>query len=304
MRFGISPLTYDLLIDGILAKKGLKGLSDFQFSDIVKNAATAGYQHFEIQLDLFQIFPITMDSNQIKILQEIKNEYDITYSAHLPFLSLDLGGPNRFICEGSVNSLIDAYNSIKELEDDVDVYVLHPTGETVASVMGFIESPQIKQITSELFSVNAIQSIERFIEETGIKRSKIAIENIVFPLEATIKIIKKLKTKLCIDTAHVLGGFSGNHDLLEITEKYLDITAEIHLQDYDDENLFSDHAALGAGKNFPPEFLNIIHQKNFDGPVVFELPQNDTIKSIKYIRENAPQVKIPEIKDQPFYKSN
>ena len=52
MRFGISPLTYDLLIDGILAKKGLKGLSDFQFSDIVKNAATAGYQHFEIQLDL------------------------------------------------------------------------------------------------------------------------------------------------------------------------------------------------------------------------------------------------------------
>ncbi len=99
MRFGISPLTYDLLIDGILAKKGLKGLSDFHFSDIVKSAATAGYQHFEIQLDLFQIFPITMDSNQIKILQEIKNEYDITYSAHLPFLSLDLGGPNRFICE-------------------------------------------------------------------------------------------------------------------------------------------------------------------------------------------------------------
>jgi len=301
MRFGISPLTYDLLIDGILAKKGLKGLSDFQFSDIVKNAATAGYQHFEIQMDLFQIFPITMDSNQIKILQDIKNEYGITYSTHLPFLSLDLGGPNKFICEGSVNSLINAYNSIRELEDDINVYVLHPTGETVASVMEFIESPQIKQITSELFSVNAIESIERFIEETGIRRSKIAIENIVFPFEATIKIIKKLKTKLCIDTAHVLGGFSGDLDLLEITEKYL---AEIHLQDYDDESLFSDHAALGAGKNFPPEFLNLIHQKNFKGPVVFELPQVDTIKSIEYIRKNAPQVKIPEIKDQPFYKRN
>jgi len=34
------------------------------------------------------------------------------------------------------------------------------------------------------------------------------------------------------------------------------------------------------------------------------LPQKDTITSIKYIRENAPQVKIPEIKDQPFYKSS
>ena len=84
----------------------------------------------------------------------------------------------------------------------------------------------------------------------------------------------------------------------------MNITAEIHLQDYDEENLFSDHAALGAGKNFPPEFLNLIHQKNFEGPVVFELPQVDTKKSIKYIRENAPQVKIPDIKDQSFYKRN
>jgi sugar phosphate isomerase/epimerase len=301
MRFGISPMTYDLLIDGILAKKGLNGISEFQFSDLVKRAAVSGYEHFEIALDLFQVFPITLDLQQIKILQDIKNEYNMTYSAHLPFLSLDLGGPNEFIREGSVNSLIHAYNSIKELVDDVDVFVLHPTGETVASVIEFIESPQIKEITSELFSVNAIQSIERFIEETDIKRSKIAIENIVFPFEATIKIIKKLKTKLCIDTAHFLGGFSGKHDLLEITEKYLDITAEIHLQDFDDENFFSDHSALGTGKNFPPEFLNMIHQKNFDGPVVFELTKDETIKSIEYIRKKAPQIKIQDIKDQPFY---
>ncbi len=301
MRFGISPMTYDLLIDVVLAKKGLEGISEFQFSDLVKRAAESGYQHFEFALDLFQVFPITLDIQQIKILQNIKNEYGITYSAHLPFLSIDLGGPNKFIREGSVNSLIHAYNSIIDLIDDVDVFVLHPTGETVASVMKFIEIPQIKKITSELFSVNAIHSIERFIEKTDIERNKIAIENIEFPFEATIKIIEKIKTKLCIDTAHFLGGFSGNHNLLEITEKYLDITAEIHLQDYDDESLFSDHAALGAGNSFPPEFLNIIHQKNFNGPVVFELPKDDTIKSIKYIRKNAPQVKIPEIKDQPFY---
>jgi len=285
MRFGISPMTYELLIDEVLAKKGLEGISEFQFSDLVRRAAESGYQHFEIALDLFQVFPITMDSNQIKILQEI------------------LGGPNEFIREGSVNSLIHAYNSIKGLEDDIDVFVLHHTGETVADVLEFIESPQIKEMSTELFSLNAIQSIEKFIEETGIKRSKIAIENIQFPFEATIKIIKELRTKLCIDTAHFLGGFSGNHDLLEILAKYLDLTAEIHLQDFNGDNPLSDHAALGTGE-FPPEFLNILHQKNFEGPVVFELPQLDTIRSIKYIRENAPQVKIPDIKDQPFYKRN
>jgi sugar phosphate isomerase/epimerase len=301
MRFGISPMTYDLLIDSILAKKGLEGISEFQFSDLVKRAVESGYQHFEIQLDLFQVFPITMDTHQIRILQDLKNEYDITYSAHLPFLSLDLGGPNEFIRKGSVNAMIHAYNTIEELEDDVDVFVLHPTGETVASVIDFIENPQIQKITAELFSANAIQSIERFIEETNINRSKIAIENIQFPFDATVNIIKKLKTKLCIDTAHFLGGFSGDYDLLDVTKKYLNITAEIHLQDFNDENLFSDHSALGTGRNFPSEFLNLIHQKSFDGPIVFELTKDETIKSIKYIKENAPQIKIPEIKDQPFY---
>jgi sugar phosphate isomerase/epimerase len=137
MRFGISPMTYDLLIDGILAKKGLKGISKFQFSELVKKAAESGYQHFEIALDLFQVFPIPMNNHQIRILQDIKNEYGITYSAHLPFLSIDLGGPNEFIREGSVNAMIHAYNSIIELEDDIDVFVLHPTGETVASVIKF-----------------------------------------------------------------------------------------------------------------------------------------------------------------------
>jgi len=301
MRFGISPMTYELLIDGILAKKGLEGISEFQFSDLVKKAAMSGYQHFEIALDLFQVFPITLGNNQIKRLKEIKDEYNITYSAHLPFLSIELGGPNEFIREGSVNALIHAYNSIKELVEDVDVFVLHPTGETVADVIDFIEIPQIKEITSELFSVNAIQSIERFIEETDIERDKIAIENISFSFEATIEIIKKLKTKLCLDTAHLLGGFSGNLNLLEITEKYLDIAAEIHLQDYTDENPSSDHSALGTGKNFPPDFLNMIHRKNFEGPVVFELTQGETIQSINYIRKNAPQIKLPNIKDQPFY---
>ena len=116
-------MTYELLIDGILSKKGLEGISEFQFSDLVRRAAESGYQHFEIQLDLFQVFPITMDIHQIRILQDLKNEYGITFSAHFPFLSLDLGGPNEFIRDGSVNAIVHAFNSIEELYDDVDVFV-------------------------------------------------------------------------------------------------------------------------------------------------------------------------------------
>ena len=59
--------------------------------------------------------------------------------------------------------------------------------------------------------------------------------------------------------------------------------------------------ALGTGKNFPPEFLNLFHQRNFSGPVVFELPRSEALKSIEYIKKFAPQIDLPNIKDLPFY---
>ena len=76
MRFGISPMTYELLIDGVLAKKGLEGISEFQFSDLVKRAAESGYQHFEIALDLFQVFPITIGKREIEILKDLKKRLE------------------------------------------------------------------------------------------------------------------------------------------------------------------------------------------------------------------------------------
>ncbi len=299
MRFGFSPLTFDLIIN-VIKKEGLEGLSKFRFSEVVEGVAVAGYKHCELILDMFQIFPIPVRVEEIEKLKQLKREHDITYSVHCPFFSVDLAGPNKFVREGSVRSLIDSYNSFKGLENDIDVFVLHPTDETVNEVLNYIMDSEIRPIAIELFVENSIQSIERFIEDTGIDKNKIAIENIAFPFDATIKIIKELNTRLCLDTAHLLGGLSGNHDLLEITEKYLDMTSEIHLQDYTlTEN--SDHGALGTEKNFPPEFLNIIHERDFKGPIVFELTREEAIMSIEYIKTHAPEINVPKIKNQPFY---
>ncbi|MFX1357432.1 MAG: TIM barrel protein [Promethearchaeota archaeon] len=302
MRFGISPFTLELMINEVLKEKGLEGLSDFQFSDVVKGVAKAGFRHCEISLDVFQIFPIHTIDAEIKKLIEIKEKYDITYSAHFPYLTIELASPNKFIREGSVKSLVDAYNSFIELKDDIEVFVLHPTGEFIADAMDFIMDPEIYPLATSLFIDFSIQSIKEIIKKTGIDRNKIAIENLEFPFEATLKIVKELKTKLCIDTAHILAGFSGECDLMEITKSYLDITSEIHLQDHDENNKISDHSALGTGKKFPPEFLELIHSNNFKGPIVFELPKQDTLLSLEYIKKNTPQIKVPDIKDKYFNK--
>ena len=225
----------------------------------------------------------------------------MSYSVHLPIASVELASPNKFIREGSIQSLMDSINSFKILEHDIDMFVLHTSGSFVAEIMKFSLDSKIKQFLSNIFIDFAIQSINKVISETEIDKTKIAIENAEFPIEGTIEIIKKLNgPKLCMDTAHFLAGFSGNVDLIEITEKYLDITSEIHLQDYADNGL-ADHNALGVGKKFPVRFLKIINEYEFKGPIVFELSPQQAIESINFIKKNAPEIKVPEIKNLAFY---
>ena len=300
MKFGIMPLSFVQIIkvitESILEGRGIEGLSSYRYSEIIKSAAEAGYEHCEITLDYYQAFPISINNEEIKAFKNIKKEYDISYSAHFPIVSIDPASPNQFIREGSVKALVDSYSIFKQLEDDIDVFVLHPSGETVAELLGgIISNPEVYHYATDFFADYAIQSIKEFINETGIDRNKIAIENIIFPFEGTMKIIEKLNTKLCIDTAHFLAGYSGNVDLIEITEKYLEITSEIHLQGYTDQGT-SDHCALGEGKNFPNEFLKLIHNYDFKGPIVFELLWEEARKSLEYIKKHVPEIKVPEIK--------
>ena len=298
MRFGLTPLSIELIMEKVLVEKGLKGLSEFHFSEIIRAVAEAGYQHCELSLDIFQIFPISIDKEDIKELKTIKKEHDITYSAHFPLLSIDLASPNKFIRQGSIEATINAYELLKDIEEEIDIYILHPTGEIVADNMKYVEYyPEVKPIAQNLFSNYSVASIKEFIERTGINRKKLAIENIIFPFDTTIEIIEELDVNLCIDTAHLLAGFSGSFDLLEITEEYLRITREIHLQDYK-EGYIREHSPLGTGDAFPPKFLKFINENHFDGPVVFELLHEEVLQSLEYIKNNVPEIQLPNIRNK------
>ena len=297
MRFGISPLSLELVIDKDLKEKGLAGLAQFKLSDLIEGVAKAGYKHCEITLDIFQLFPIQLTEKEIERLINIKHQYGITYSAHFPFISIELASPNKFIREASVQSLIDSYRTFKFLEPDIEVFVLHPSGAFAAELMRMDIEPRYKEFVANLFVTFAVSSIKKLVKETRMDKSKIAIENIQFPFQKTLDIIKKLRgPKLCIDTAHVLGGYSGDVDLVEITEKNLDITSEIHLQDFNDGE-GADHAALGKGKNFPVKFLKTIHEYDFKGPIVFELTFQQAKESLKFIKNHVPEINVPVIKN-------
>ncbi|GAG49546.1 unnamed protein product, partial [marine sediment metagenome] len=184
----------------------------------------------------------------------------------------------------------------KELEPDIDVFVIHPVGALIAELMKIDIKAKYKQFILDLIITYSTNRIKAIIKETKIGRSKIAIENVEFPFDRTLDIIKTIKgVKLCIDTAHFLGGYSGEYDIVEVAKKYLDITAEIHLQDYS-PTPGADHAALGTSNKFPLDFLNVINERNFGGPIVFELTFAQAFESIEFIKKKIPLLKVPDVK--------
>jgi sugar phosphate isomerase/epimerase len=293
MRFGITPIDAENMASIFDKGKGINSFLDFKFSDVVLDAAELGYKHCEITLDIFQILPIPVNDDEIQKLKEIKRDYDITYSAHFPIWTIELSSPNKFIRDASADALIHSYNLFKDLEQDIEFYVIHPTGALAGELMGIEIPEKYRSVILRLFTGFAAQGIKKIIKETKIDKTKILIENIPFPFEGTLEIIKKLRgPKLCLDTGHFLGGYSGDVNLLEITEKYLDLTGEIHLMDYNEKD--RDHGALGTGE-FPIEFLKIVHEYDFKGPIVFELSFEKAKQSIDFIKKNVPEIEVPEI---------
>ncbi|MFX0070181.1 MAG: TIM barrel protein [Candidatus Hermodarchaeota archaeon] len=296
MRFGITPLEADNLKNIFNEGEGFNSFTNFRYSDVILDVIEKGYQHCEITLDLFQVLPIGFDDNEKKKILNLRNQYDITFSAHFPIWSVELSSPNKFIREASIQSCIDSYNTIRFLESQIEVFVLHPTGGFTADFINFDIGPEYQKVILDLFTNYATQSVKKLIRETKIDRKKIAIENIQFPFDRTLDMINKLKTSFCLDTAHFLGGFSGEVDIVDTAKKYLDITSEIHLQDYSDNFSPPDHVALGRGRNFPVEFLKIINDYDFKGPVVFELGLEQAYESIQFIKANVPEIKVPNIR--------
>ena len=60
MRFGISPLSLDFVIDKVLKDKGLAGLTQFKLSELMEGVAKAGYKHCEIIFDTVSYTHLTL----------------------------------------------------------------------------------------------------------------------------------------------------------------------------------------------------------------------------------------------------
>ncbi|MFX1297542.1 MAG: cobamide remodeling phosphodiesterase CbiR [Promethearchaeota archaeon] len=282
MKFGITPISFDIIDESF-------DLKNLNYPFLIQRAIDAGYKHIELTMDLEYILPGTISRRVIKKLLKIKEETGITYSVHLPIWSIELSSPNALIRNASINCMIE---SIKRSEPlDPIAYVIHLTGALSAEISRINLDPNAKESIIGLLNGIASSSIKKILSNTDISPQKIAVENVEFPFDATRKLVDKYNLSICFDTGHLLVGYSGNDTVQEFLEKHMDKIIEFHLNDGKimANGRPNDHIAVGDG-SFPMKVLEIIKERGFEGPAVFELTLAAAEKSLHRIRQHYPDL--------------
>ena len=286
-RFGFLPASWSL----ILREAQKNGGIDFSNIDLVAAAKPMldfGFKHMEITLDVYYALPGVITEETVKRFLEVKEQKDVSISVHLPLWSLEPSSFNEHIREASVTSIIETIRLVETINPEV--YVLHATGPLAAEYSRLQFPEKYKKMILQYMNGFAAESVEEIISSTEIDPEKLAIENIEFPFELTREIIEEYETSMCFDTGHLLAGYSGNYDFMDFFKKHYELIREIHLHDAYREVkgntvVVKDHIPLGTGKLPIRDFVDYLKEKNFKGPIVFELDYEEAKQSLEYIKK-------------------
>jgi hypothetical protein len=178
---------------------------------------------------------------------------------------------------------------------DPEIYVLHATGALASEFYRMPIPEPAHQYLLHQFQNNARTSILEILNVTGVKSRRLAIETVEFPFDLTLELAEDLDLSICLDTGHVLVGFSGPIEIFYALERCLPHLGEIHLHDGTwqgpNRNIGygKDHQPLGRGDLDVASFLDKLDVSGFDGPVILELNLDDALESMEFISTIRPK---------------
>jgi len=270
----------------------LAAMAGFDHAALARKLLSYGFDPIELTGDMVLFFPQSFDPATIERLLELKQETGVGYTVHLPLWSVEpstLLGPVR---EGSVRAVVESIQATWPLAPEV--YVLHATGALAAEFYRMSLPEPARAFILRLFQARARQSIGAMLAETGLPSRRLAIETIEFPLELTLELAEDLDLSLCLDTGHVLAGFSGPVELFEALERCLPRLAEVHLHDAPWQGpeqtigYGKDHQPLGTADLDLGRLLDRLHEAGFGGPLILELTVEQALASLDVVRATRP----------------
>jgi len=298
MRFGIITMQRESLVPvGGSTEEALTYIATLDHADLVRQLSSHGFNPIELSGDMALFLPQSFSPPTIERLVRLKRGSGVGYTVHLPLWSVEPSTPLSSVRQGSVRAVIDTI--LRTLCLEPEVYVLHATGALAAEFYQ-MELPDLaKGLILRQFQRNASESLRTILTETGIRSRTLAIETIEFPFDLTLELAERLDLSICLDTGHVLAGFSGPIGLAEALDRCLPRLAEIHLHDGPwqgpDHNIAygRDHKPLGTGDLDVRDLLDRLVEAKFEGPIIFELTVQEALASLEVIRSIRPEILAP-----------
>jgi sugar phosphate isomerase/epimerase len=294
MRFGIMAMQLDALIPtGGSPQDVMRHVTGFDHAGLARDLQAQGFDPVELGGDLGMFMPHAYAPPAIEALAALKAETGISYTVHLPLWSIEPSTLLTPVRKGSVEAMAAIVRATLPLEPEA--YVIHATGALAAEFYRMRLPDLARTVILKQFQARAGESLRALVEETGLPRRKLAVETIEFPLELTMELVDSLDLSYCLDTGHILSGFSGAHDLFETLELLLPRLVTIHLHDSPrwqpgtDIVYGVDHQTLGRGDLDLGRLLDQLAAAEYRGPLVFELTVPDALASLEAVRRTRPE---------------
>ncbi len=289
MRFGIMAMQLAALIPPDLDPARLPAhVGGFDHAALVESLHGHGFDPIELGGDLAMFMPHTYAPPAIEKLAALKAAKGLSYTVHLPLWSVEPSTLLTPVRTGSVQAMAEIIRATLPL--DPEVYVVHATGALAAEFYRMRLPEMGRALILRQFQARALESLRALLAETGLPSRQVAVETVEFPFELTVELAEALDLSLCLDTGHVLSGFSGAVDLFEALEVMLPRLAEVHLHDSPrwipgtPIRYGEDHQTLGKGDLDLARLLNRLKEAGFRGPLVFELTVPEAVASLEVVR--------------------
>ncbi len=281
MKAGIRTFYSNALKKNVMTKEDFdKAIDPF---NIIMTGIEYGIRHYEITCDMNWMLFDSLDKTTVDRFYELKEKFDLTYSVHLPFRSVELAFPDVRISHAYCELICDYIKKLKVLGPEV--YVLHPTGGVIQKhVKQSKESYVIRRILE--FTKSAIETI---INGTGIDAGTIALENLKYPFINLKDIIDQTGVSVCMDAGHIVAQKADSLDIWSFLDEFYDKIIEIHLHDgynrsTDEGGKSSAHLALGEGDLDYISLLEELKRRKYKGIIILETGFEEALSSYDKIR--------------------
>ncbi len=240
----------------------------------------------ELFLDGVHLFPDIVDVALFDALARLQQRLGVTFTAHLPYVWIDLSSANELVRQASVESVVRAVEMTGPLQ--IASYVLHATGP-----FGNEVSPGVVHPEQSLWVRLMLRSIQRSLAELRERLPDVplAVETMEgFPFEWQAPIVEQLDLGVCCDVAHLA---VRGQDARAFIAAWLPRIRQIHIHGVRERRLGlnvlvrNDHYALGG----PGEVVDVagllalLQERGFAGPVILEnVSRADLEASIETLR--------------------